>query len=192
MQNRSTRFRPLTRRRVLGGSAAIGAAALAGPLGSRMACAQSVDRTLVIAAPATPQRLDMEYDISLGSVDAVGALYDTLLAYEKVPDPDAPGVMREDIGVHPDKPGELALRGLLAERWELSGDSRKATFILRQGVKSNWGNPLTADDVKWTWDRKFHLKGTGLFITKMLGMTSPRSRGRTWCRLRSTNRARCC
>ena len=114
----------------------------------------------------------MEYDISLGSIDAMGGLYDGLLAYATMPDPEAPGVMREDTGVHPDKPHGLALQGRLAESWDVSADGRKATFTLREGVKSNWGNTLSAADVKWTWDRKFHLKGTGAFITKMLGMTS--------------------
>jgi peptide/nickel transport system substrate-binding protein len=160
----------LTRRRFLEGAAVVGVEALAGPPSA--AQAQATNRTLVIASPATPQGLDMEYDISLGSIDAVGALYDGLLAYETMPDPEAPGVMREDIGVHPDKPHGLALQGRLAETWDLSADGRKATFVLRQGVKSNWGNTLSAADVKWTWDRKFHLKGTGAFITKMLGMTS--------------------
>ncbi len=76
---------------------AAGAATLAGLLGA--ARAQPASKTLVIAAPATPQGLDMEYDISLGSIDAMGGLYDGLLAYVTMPDPDpdpdAPGVMRE-------------------------------------------------------------------------------------------------
>ncbi len=160
----------LTRRGLLETATAAGAAALAGPPGA--ARAQPASKTLVIAAPATPQGLDMEYDISLGSIDAMGGLYDGLLAYATTPDPDAPGVMREDVGTHPDKPHGLALQGRLAERWEVSADGRTATFTLREGVKSNWGNTLSAADVKWTWDRKFHLKGTGAFVTKMLGMAS--------------------
>ncbi len=162
----------LTRRSLLETAAAAGTAALAGPLGAGAARAQAASRTLVIAAPATPQGLDMEYDISLGSIDAMGGLYDGLLAYATMPDPDAPGVMRENIGVHPDKPHGLALQGRLAENWDVSADGRTATFKLREGVRSNWGNTLSAADVKWTWDRKFHLKGTGAFVTKMLGMTS--------------------
>ena len=163
---------PLSRRRFLENAAIAGVGALAAPLGTGDAKAQTASKTLVIAAPATPQGLDMEYDISLGSIDAMGGLYDGLLAYATMPDPEAPGVMREDTGVHPDKPHGLALQGRLAESWDVSADGRKATFTLREGVKSNWGNTLSAADVKWTWHRKFHLKGTGAFITKMLGMTS--------------------
>jgi peptide/nickel transport system substrate-binding protein len=40
--------------------------------------------TMVVAAPATPQSLDHEFDVSLGTIDAVGALYDNLLEYEKI------------------------------------------------------------------------------------------------------------
>ncbi len=155
-----------TRRQLLAGAGA-------GLLAATSAEAQTATRTMVIAAPATPQGLDPEYDISLGSIDALGGLYDGLLAYDTMPDLQAAGVRREDIGVHDDKPGGLALQPLLAQSFELSGDRRKAIFVLREGVKSNWGNTLSAADVKWTWYRKFHLKGTGAFITKMLGMTSP-------------------
>jgi len=111
--------------------------------------------------------------VSLGSIDALGALYEYMLAYEKMPDPKAPGVMREDIGVHSDRPNGLALRGRLAEKWEISPDGLKASFVLRQGVTSNWGNTFSAADVKWTWDRKFNLKGQGIFQTAVLGLKTP-------------------
>jgi peptide/nickel transport system substrate-binding protein len=151
-----------------------GAGLLPGALAlSDIASAQGASDTLVIAAPATPQGLDIEFDVSLGSIDTLGAIYEYMLAYEKMPDPNAPDVMREDTGVHPDKPNGLALKGKLAESWELAPDGRKATFKLREGVKSNWGNPFTAKDVKWTWDRKFNLKGQGLFQTAVLGLHTP-------------------
>ncbi len=140
---------------------------------SEAASAQGASDTLVIAAPATPQGLDIEFDVSLGSIDTLGAIYEYMLGYEKMADPNAPGVLREDTGVHPDKPNGLALKGKLAESWELAPDGRKATFKLREGVKSNWGNPFTAKDVKWTWDRKFNLKGQGIFQTSVLGLHTP-------------------
>src|SRR3989442_10666087 len=73
--------------------------------------AQSRGTTMVIAAPATPQSLDHEYDVSLGTIDAVGALYDNLLEYEKIPDPLVPAARREDTRVHTHKPYNPALRG---------------------------------------------------------------------------------
>lgn len=164
----------ISRRELLKTSAALGAAAVLPSLGGMgEAFAQGAANTLVIAAPATPQGLDIEFDVSLGSIDSLGALYEYMLAYEKIPDPNAPDVLREDTGVHTDKPNNLALRGRLAEQWEMSPDGRRATFKLREGVVSNWGNRFTAKDVKWTWDRKFNLKGQGLFQTAVLGLKSP-------------------
>jgi peptide/nickel transport system substrate-binding protein len=162
------------RREFLKTSAAIGgAAAMSGLLGVREAVAQDQAKTLVIAAPATPQGLDIEFDVSLGSIDSLGALYEYMLAYEKIPDSSSPDVLREDTSVRTDRPYNLALRGRLCEKWEVSSDGKKATFILREGVKSNWGNVLSAEDVKWTWDRKFNLKGQGIFQTAVLGLKSP-------------------
>ena len=146
------------------------AAAVAATAASGEALAADTSKTLVIACPATPQRLDGDYDVSLGTVDSTGALYDNLIAYKKIPDPASPDVKREDIGVHPDQPYGLALEGKLAEKWELSPDGKRVTFTLRQGVKSAWGNPLTAEDVKYSWARRFNSKGNGTFMTRMLGI----------------------
>lgn len=143
-------------------------------LGSaRRAMAQDRQKTLVIACPATPQGLDMEFDVSLGFLDCLKAMYDTLLEYEKMPDPEFPEVLREDTGVHPELPNGLALKPKLAESWEVSEDGLKCTLKLREGVISHWGNELTAEDVKWTWDRKFALMVQGAFNTSVLGLTSP-------------------
>ncbi len=35
---------------------------------------------------------------------------------------------------------------------------------------SNWGNELTAEDVKYTFDRKFEVKGAGAFMTSVMGL----------------------
>lgn len=160
----------LTRRSVMKGAAAAGAAGLLPEALPGRAEGAETSHTLVIAAPATPQSLDHEYDVSLGTIDAVGALYDNLLEYAKIPDPEVPDAMREDIGVHADKPYNLNLVGKLAEKWEVNADGTVGRFHLRQGVKSNWGNELTAKDVKWTWDRKLHLHGLGPFQTGVLNI----------------------
>jgi ABC-type transport system substrate-binding protein len=52
----------------------------------------------------------------------------------------------------------------LAESFEESEDGRTWTFHLRKGVKSNYGNELTAADVKWSYDRAFIARGIGGFI----------------------------
>src|SRR5437879_4396166 len=41
----------------------------------------------------------------------------------------------------------------LAERWEISSDGLTYTFHLRGGVKFSSGNPLTANDVRFSYRR---------------------------------------
>jgi peptide/nickel transport system substrate-binding protein len=156
------------RRKFLGGAAAVAAVTAASAESARAA---DTSKTLLIASPSTPQGLDGEYDVSLGTVDSTGALYDNLIAFRKIPDPASPDVMREDIGVHPELPYGLALEGRLAEKWELAPDGTRATFTLRQGVKSAWGNPLTAEDVQYSWARRLTSKGIGAFMARTLGLT---------------------
>lgn len=45
--------------------------------------------------------------------------------------------------------------GLLAEDYTVSDDGLVYTFHLREGVMSEHGNELTADDVLWSYQRKF-------------------------------------
>jgi len=47
----------------------------------------------------------------------------------------------------------LKLEPCLAESWEISPDQLTYTFHLRHGVKWQDGEPFTADDVKYTYDR---------------------------------------
>jgi peptide/nickel transport system substrate-binding protein len=43
--------------------------------------------------------------------------------------------------------------GVLAEKWDTSADGKTWTFTLRKGVKFHNGKSMTADDVKWIFDR---------------------------------------
>ena len=130
--------------------------------------------TLVIAAPATPQSLDCNFDVSLGTFEAIAALYDGLLGFAKMPDAGVPTAMREDIAYYADKPGNVNMVGKLAESWELDPSGKRAVFKLRQGVMSNWGNELTAEDVRWTWIRAFELGAIGAFYTSVTGLAAQR------------------
>ena len=48
------------------------------------------------------------------------------------------------------------LKPWLLDSWEVSDDQKTLTFKLKTGLKFSDGTPLTAKDVKATWDR-----GTG-------------------------------
>jgi peptide/nickel transport system substrate-binding protein len=161
----------MSRRSLMQSGAAAGAALLL-PGGLGGATAQTRAKTLAIAAPATPLSLDVENSLSLGTIDTVGAFYDYLIEFDTIPDPKAPGVLRENLAADKSKPGGYNLRGKLAEKWEFSADGKTARFHLRKGVTSNHGNPLTAADVKYTFDRKFEVKGAGAFMTGVMGLAS--------------------
>lgn len=56
-------------------------------------------------------------------------------------------------------PGDYVnLKPLLATSWELTDGGKAWTFKLRPDVKFSSGNPLTADDVKFTFERLKNLK----------------------------------
>jgi peptide/nickel transport system substrate-binding protein len=131
--------------------------------------AQDRAKTLVIAASATPLSLDVENSLSPATIDTVAAFYDYLIEFETIPDA-VEGVMREDLEPNPSLPGGYNLKSMLAESWEFAPDGKYAKFKLREGVLSNWGNELTAEDVKYTFDRKFEVKGAGAFMTFVMGL----------------------
>jgi peptide/nickel transport system substrate-binding protein len=162
------------RRTFLRTTSAYGAmAAMPQILGMSAAAAGAHSSTMVIAAPATPQSLDCEFDVSLGTFEAVAALYDGLVAFEQIADAGVPEARREDIAYSPEKEGALNVVGKLATSWEIDPSGKRAVFTLRQGVMSNWGNELTAEDVVWTWARKFGLGAIGGFYTAVCGMNRP-------------------
>jgi peptide/nickel transport system substrate-binding protein len=74
-------------------------------------------------------------------------LYDTLLYYETN---EQDGVLVPDYS---------SFEGRLAESWETSEDGRTWTFTLRDDVVSCAGNPLTADDVVYTFQRAKSVSG---------------------------------
>jgi peptide/nickel transport system substrate-binding protein len=131
--------------------------------------------TLVVVAPATPSSLDSEFNVDIQTTDAIGMLYDSLVEFATIPDPGDRDVRREDLAIHKNERYGWALRPKLATSWELADGGAKAIFHLRKGVKSNWGNELTADDVKYTWDRHFALKGVGGFFIGVLKLPNPQS-----------------
>src|SRR4051812_6094212 len=55
-------------------------------------------------------------------------------------------------------PGDyITIRPALATKWDRTPDGKGWRFTLRQGVKFASGNPMTAEDVKWSLDRVLHL-----------------------------------
>ena len=60
-------------------------------------------------------------------------------------------------------PGSYAVDAFAATSWSRNPDG-SWTFKLREGVKSPAGNVMTADDVKWSYDRANALDGVSRFL----------------------------
>ncbi|HWT80569.1 MAG TPA: ABC transporter substrate-binding protein, partial [Candidatus Methylomirabilis sp.] len=59
----------------------------------------------------------------------------------------------------------------LAESWRVSADGLVWTFTLRTDVKFHSGNPLTAEDVVYSFQRVLSLKDQPAFILTQFGLT---------------------
>lgn len=116
-------------------------------------------RPLVVAAGRLPTNFDMEQPA--GFQNELGAdLFQNI--YEQLTSPraytDEQGFSRIDWH---------DLRRDLAESWWFSDDWRTCTFRLRRGVLSHHGNELTAEDVKWGWERAFAVRDVGKWVARV-------------------------
>src|SRR5690606_31396019 len=111
-----------------------GAAALGSTLPSLEALAQGRRDTLVIGIDTSDTtQLDPVRDLHYTPPMTVSACYETLLTME---------------------PGDyINLKPRLATSWERTPDGKGWRFKLREGVKFFSGNPMTAEDVKFSLDR---------------------------------------
>lgn len=127
------------------------------------AYAQSPKETLLVAGPRTPESLDQEYPPTEAGHEARRNIFERLLVYAMKTDPES-GAQVEDFS---------KIEGGLAESYELAPDNKSITFHLRKGVKSAAGNPFTADDVMWTFERGWNMKATfHWYMTQILKIES--------------------
>ena len=61
---------------------------------------------------------------------------------------------------------------MLATSWARTPDGKGWRFNLRHDVKFSSGNPMTADDVKWTFDRIFAVKDQSAFYIGNIASTT--------------------
>lgn len=87
--------------------------------------------TLVVAVAADPDGLDPHKTVAAATFQITRNIYDTL--------------------VQTDEKGRIVPD--LALSWEPSADGRKWTFTLREGVKFHNGRLMTAEDVKYSFER---------------------------------------
>ena len=63
------------------------------------------------------------------------------------------------------------VNGDLADSWTVSDDGLTYTFKLKPGLKFASGNPITADDVAFSFERAVKLDKSPAFIISQFGLT---------------------
>ncbi len=136
-QCRSSAFAaPVSRRRFLSMSAAagmgvVGASALSACAPSAGSGLADSPNTIRAAIAGEPDQLDPHKTSSYFSFEILENVFDTL--------------------VEPNE--QLQMVPALAQRWEVSPDATRWTFTLRPGVQFHNGDPLTANDVVYSYRR---------------------------------------
>jgi peptide/nickel transport system substrate-binding protein len=150
----------MRRRDFLKGTTAAAAATLAAPQ-IRSARAQDHKDTLLSVSEAGPNNLDiMGVGTNLSGYEVSWNCYDRLVTY---------GVKQDAAGYDRYDPAKFAPE--LAESWDLGDMS--ATFKLRRDATFHDGTPVTAHDVKWTFDRAVTVGGVPTFQMTAGSMQKP-------------------
>ena len=122
-------------------------------------------RPLLVGVETAPTNFDVEQPSAFG--DSVGSdlsssFYDQLTAPRPLVGTD--GVRRVDWNT---------LSPTLAEAWWYDDDGRTCTFRLRRGVVSSHGNELTAEDVRWSWERSYAVRDIGKWVGRISSVQEP-------------------
>ncbi len=132
--------------------------AVAGP-----AFAQSRQETLIVVVESGPNSMDIHgVGANRPAYQASWNLYDRLMTYGVKTLPD--GSRMYDYNV---------LKPELAESWTLAPDGTAVTFKLRKDARFHDGTPVTAKDVKWSFDRAVTVGGFPTFQMKAGSLEKP-------------------
>jgi len=125
--------------------------------------AQGRNETLIVVVESGPNSMDIHgVGANRPAYQASWNLYDRLLTYGVKTLPD--GSKMYDYNV---------LRPELAERWTVAPDGMSVTFKLRHDAKFHDGTPVTARDVKWSFDRAVTVGGFPTFQMKAGSLEKP-------------------
>ncbi len=127
--------------------------------------AQAQDRkeTLVVANELGPNMLDIHgLGANRPSYSVAWNCYDRLITYGKKRGPDG-NMMYDFAKIEPE----------LASSWKMDADGMGVTFTLRKDAKFHDGSPVTAKDVKWSYDRALGMGGFPTFQMKAGSLEEP-------------------
>ncbi len=115
------------------------------------------DNTLIFAADMTDLiSLDPAVAYEFGGIQVVGNVYETLVSFD---------------------PGQPGVKPLLAESWEIvdNGDMWTVTFKLNPAATFASGNPVTAEDVVFSWSRAIEMNKSPAFLFIDIAQVTPES-----------------
>ncbi len=104
------------------------------------------DNTLIFAGDSSDLlTLDPAVVYEFGGIQVVGSVYETLVSFV---------------------PGEEGIQPLLADSWDIedSGDLWTLTFALNPNATFASGNPVTAEDVAYSWGRAIDINKSPAFL----------------------------
>jgi peptide/nickel transport system substrate-binding protein len=108
---------------------------------------------LIVANEFGPNSLDIQtIGANRPSYGVAWLVYDRLMTYGKKTLPDG-RVMYDRNKLEPE----------LAESWQIAPDGMSVTFRLRKNARFHDGTPVTARDVKWSYDRAVSVGGFATF-----------------------------
>ena len=162
--NRKVNSARLRRAGTLLSGLAVASLVLAGCGGAPTREAAGDTAVVVMPSQATQISWDSGYVNSEDYIDLQTLLNATLVRMDYV-DAEEEGVVTQDIS---------NFSGYLAESYDVSEDGLTYTFHLAEDVVSQAGNPLTADDVVWSFERKFDENTAGISagLLATAGLTS--------------------
>jgi peptide/nickel transport system substrate-binding protein len=119
--------------------------------------------TLIVANETGPNMLDIQgVGANRPAYGVAWLAYDRLLTYGKKTLPG--GIQSYDY---------TKLEPELAQSWEVAKDGMSVTFKLRKDAKFHDGTPVTAADVKWSFDRALAMGGFPAFQMKAGSLEKP-------------------
>jgi peptide/nickel transport system substrate-binding protein len=127
------------------------------------AVAQSRNETLIVVVESGPNSMDIHgVGANRPAYQASWNLYDRLMTFGVKTLPD--GTRSYDYSV---------LKPELAESWQAAADGMSVTFKLRRDARFHDGTPVTAKDVKWSFDRAVTVGGFPTFQMKAGSLEKP-------------------
>jgi peptide/nickel transport system substrate-binding protein len=115
--------------------------------------------TIIKAISGDAQTIDPRLNFQPRASEMVANMYDQLVTYKIVQNNQGQQVADTTQPIP-----------LLAESWESSPDGLDWTFHLRQDAKFHSGNPVTAADAKWSFERGDQIQKDGWFDMQVIAL----------------------